>query len=223
MTSILLYLISAVLLADFKSSPACHLLRPGVEVEGILRSADAAAIAAAAALTPASPTAADTVACSSPRSPSLSRQPAYPSPEAYVTIIGGQLAKNGKHGCSVVAGGGVKVANCELSQNGEDGICVEGGGCEARVRSCTLAGNVESGLFVCSAGAAAVEGCRLSGNLHGDAAVGGRHSRARLTRCTFEFNPVTALRAHMGARVSAVGRGVWARVRQGRTSQSWGL
>ncbi len=173
-------------------------------MEGVLRSADAAAIAAAAALTPASP-AADTLSSPTPRSSSLSRQPAYPSPEAYVTIVGGQLAKNGKHGCSVVAGGGVKIASCELSQNGEDGICVEGGGCEARVRSCTLAGNVESGVFVCSAGAAAVEGCRLSGNMHGDAAVGGRHTRARLTRCTFEYNPVTALRAHMGARVGAVG------------------
>ncbi|PNH04992.1 Cell division cycle protein 48 [Tetrabaena socialis] len=137
-----------------------------------------------------------------PVEPSPPAGPAVTHPTVYCSVVGGQLAKNGSHGCCVTGGGGLRVwGGCELSQNARDGACADGPGCVLALSECTALANGESGVFVCSGATVAVEGCRLGGNAHGEAAVGGRGSRGVVTRCTFEFNPVRALRVHMGAQV----------------------
>ncbi|KAG2485206.1 hypothetical protein HYH03_015993 [Edaphochlamys debaryana] len=154
----------------------------GLEVEGTYSAGDAAQRVAEATLA-GTPT------------------PPAPSPAVINLVRGGVFAKNHSHGVAISNGGGLKVLGAELSQNGGDGAYVDGGGCELALQGCSALGNVESALFVCSGGGARAEACRLGGNLHGDVAVGGKGSRAILDRCQFEWNPVTALRVHMGAAV----------------------
>ncbi|GIL54290.1 hypothetical protein Vafri_9855, partial [Volvox africanus] len=156
----------------------------GLEVEGTVDSEDNAELLAEA-----------TLACTAPPPP--------PLPEVFCLVSGGQLAKNGAHGCVVRRGGGLRVtAGCELSQNGADGACADGVGCELLLDGCAVLGNGESGFFVCSGAAVWADSCRLGGNMHGDVAVGGRGSRGRLVACAFDFNPMTALRVHLGAKVA---------------------
>ncbi|EFJ49835.1 hypothetical protein VOLCADRAFT_89708 [Volvox carteri f. nagariensis] len=156
----------------------------GLEVEGTVDSADNAELLAEATLKRTAP-------------------PPPPLPEVFCLVVGGQLAKNSSHGCVVRRGGGLRItAGCELSQNGGDGACADGVGCELLLDGgCTARGNGESGLFVCSGAAVWAEGCRLGGNAHGDVSVGGRGSRGRLVDCVFDDNPMTSLRVHMGAKV----------------------
>ncbi|GFR48007.1 hypothetical protein Agub_g9835, partial [Astrephomene gubernaculifera] len=125
------------------SSNAIH----GVEIEGMYDKAAGAKVVAEATLAALPP-------------------PMVPLPNVFCLVAGGQLAKNGSHGCAVVCGGGLRVSGCELSQNVGDGAYADGLGCELVLHECLAFSNKESGVFVCSGGAVWGDDCRLGGNLH---------------------------------------------------------
>ncbi|KXZ53124.1 hypothetical protein GPECTOR_7g1015 [Gonium pectorale] len=168
---------------DLRDSSASGNALHGVDVEGTWDAADNAERVAQAVLINDIP-------------------PPPPLPDIFVIVAGGQLAKNGRHGCRVTSGGGLRVTGSEISQNGEDGAYSDGPGCELLLDGCRIVRNTDNGVFICSGAAVWLDACRLGGNLLGHMAVGGRGSRGRLTRCTFEYSPVTALRVQMGAKVA---------------------